>query len=210
MGEWMCRSTLFSTSALVGGEWSASRPGERASGTHWVGGWVDPRAGLDDVEKRKFLTLPGLELRPLGHAACSQSLYRLYYPGSTLSLCSSLNVRDQVLHPYRTTGKITVSYIVIFMLLDSRRDDKRFCTKWWPALPEFNLLLISSWIRFWFVILVPKYLNCAMWLIFNEIQTNATPLSIFARFYVRNSNEWTSKSMKYVIRKLRNPNGVGL
>jgi hypothetical protein len=25
---------------------------------------VDPRAGLDDVEKRKFLTLPELELRP--------------------------------------------------------------------------------------------------------------------------------------------------
>jgi hypothetical protein len=29
------------------------------------------------------------------------------------------------------------------------------------TLPEFNLLLISSWIRFWFVIVVPKYLNCA-------------------------------------------------
>jgi hypothetical protein len=27
---------------------------------------VRSRAGLDDVEKRKFLTLPGLELRPLG------------------------------------------------------------------------------------------------------------------------------------------------
>jgi hypothetical protein len=26
---------------------------------------VDPRAGLDDTKKRKFLTLPGLELRPL-------------------------------------------------------------------------------------------------------------------------------------------------
>jgi hypothetical protein len=26
---------------------------------------VDPRAGLDDVEKRKFLTLPGLELHEL-------------------------------------------------------------------------------------------------------------------------------------------------
>jgi hypothetical protein len=25
---------------------------------------VDPRAGLEDLEKRKFLTLPGLELRP--------------------------------------------------------------------------------------------------------------------------------------------------
>jgi hypothetical protein len=27
---------------------------------------VVPRAGLDDVEKSKFLTPPGLELRPLG------------------------------------------------------------------------------------------------------------------------------------------------
>jgi hypothetical protein len=29
-------------------------------------------AGLDDMEKRKFLTLPGLELRPFGRSACSQ------------------------------------------------------------------------------------------------------------------------------------------
>jgi hypothetical protein len=28
---------------------------------------VDPGDGLDDMEKRKFLTLPGFELRPLGH-----------------------------------------------------------------------------------------------------------------------------------------------
>jgi hypothetical protein len=58
---------VFLTSALVGGEWSASRPGrftpgERVPGTHWIGGCVGPRAGLGDVEKRKFLTLPGLEL----------------------------------------------------------------------------------------------------------------------------------------------------
>jgi hypothetical protein len=38
---------------------------------------VGPRAGLDDVEKRKFLTIPGLELQPLGSPALSQSLYRL-------------------------------------------------------------------------------------------------------------------------------------
>jgi hypothetical protein len=43
----MYRST-FSTSAPVGGKWSASRtgrftPGEKAPGTHWIGGWVDPR-----------------------------------------------------------------------------------------------------------------------------------------------------------------------
>jgi hypothetical protein len=43
---------------------------------------VDPRAGLDDVEKRKFLTLQELELRHLGRQARNQSLYRLSYPGS--------------------------------------------------------------------------------------------------------------------------------
>jgi hypothetical protein len=43
---------------------------------------VGPRAGPGDVEKRKFLTLPGLELRPLGRPARSQSLYRLSHPGS--------------------------------------------------------------------------------------------------------------------------------
>jgi hypothetical protein len=40
---------------------------------------VGPRAGLDDVEKRTFLTLPGLDLRPLGRPARGQSLYRLSY-----------------------------------------------------------------------------------------------------------------------------------
>jgi hypothetical protein len=89
---------IFLTSTLTRGEWSASRlgrftPGERAHGTHWIRGWVDPRAGLDDVEKTKFLTLPGLELRrPLDRPARSQSLYRLRYPGS--------------LYPVGTGGKV--------------------------------------------------------------------------------------------------------
>jgi hypothetical protein len=61
---------VFLISAPVGGEWSASHPGrftpgERAPGTNWIGGQVVPRTGLDDVEKRKCLTLPGFELRPL-------------------------------------------------------------------------------------------------------------------------------------------------
>jgi hypothetical protein len=43
---------------------------------------VGPRAGLDDVEKKKFLTLPRLELRPFDRPARRQSLYRLRYPGS--------------------------------------------------------------------------------------------------------------------------------
>jgi hypothetical protein len=55
----------FLTSALDGGDWSASRPGgfipeERARGTHWIGGRLGSRAALDAVEK-SLLPLPGIE-----------------------------------------------------------------------------------------------------------------------------------------------------
>jgi len=57
--EWRYISTYSLTSALDGGEWSASRPGrftprEKAPGTRWIGGWVGPRAILDTVVKRKI------------------------------------------------------------------------------------------------------------------------------------------------------------
>jgi hypothetical protein len=47
---------IFLTSALAGGDWSVSRPcrftsGERDPCAHWIGGLVDPRPGLDDMEK---------------------------------------------------------------------------------------------------------------------------------------------------------------
>jgi hypothetical protein len=47
------------TSALDGGEWSASRSGrftprERAPDTHWLGDWVGPIVVLDAVVKRKI------------------------------------------------------------------------------------------------------------------------------------------------------------
>jgi len=38
---------------------------------------------------------------------------------NTLSLLSSLNVSDQVSHPYKITGNIIILYILIFKLLDS-------------------------------------------------------------------------------------------
>jgi hypothetical protein len=50
---------ILLTSALDRGEWSASRPDrfiprERVAGTHWIGGWVGPRAIMDAVVKRKI------------------------------------------------------------------------------------------------------------------------------------------------------------
>jgi hypothetical protein len=71
---------IFLSSAIAGGKQLASRPsyftpGERAQGTHRIGGRVDPRAGLDDVEETKVLTLLGLELHSLSCPAHNQSLY---------------------------------------------------------------------------------------------------------------------------------------
>jgi hypothetical protein len=61
---------VFLISALFEVEWLASHssrftPGKTAHGTHWIGGCVGPRASLNAVEKRKFLTLPRLILWPL-------------------------------------------------------------------------------------------------------------------------------------------------
>jgi len=49
---------------------------------------------------------------------------------NTLSLRTFLILSDQVSHPYKTTGKIIILHIFIFQFLDSRLEDKRFCTKW--------------------------------------------------------------------------------
>jgi hypothetical protein len=57
-------------------------PRWKSPGTTRIGGWVGPRVGLDNVEKRKFLTLPVVEHRPLGRSVRRQSLYRLRYPVS--------------------------------------------------------------------------------------------------------------------------------
>jgi hypothetical protein len=69
--KWRYSSTHSLTSALDGGEWSASRPGrftlgERAPRTYWIGGWVGPRAVLNVGLKRKIPSPAGnrtLELR---------------------------------------------------------------------------------------------------------------------------------------------------
>jgi hypothetical protein len=44
-------------------------------------------------------------------------------------LCSSFNVREQVSHPCKTTGKIVVLHISIFTFFDSKCEDKRLWTK---------------------------------------------------------------------------------
>jgi hypothetical protein len=93
------RSKIFLTSALAGDEWSPSRPGrftpgDGAPGTHWLGGYVGPRADLDDVEKRKFLTLLGLDLRRLDRSASRYTDYAIV----DLYIHSLIRLHGLVLH----------------------------------------------------------------------------------------------------------------
>jgi hypothetical protein len=67
-GSWRYGSTHSLTLALDEGEWSVSRPGrftrrERAPDTHWIGGWVGLRAGLNAVVRRKVPS-PCRDLNP--------------------------------------------------------------------------------------------------------------------------------------------------
>jgi hypothetical protein len=48
---------------------------------------------------------------------------------------------------------------IIFVFLDSKLEDKIFCTEWWKAFPDFSLFLISPRIEFLYVRVVSKYLN---------------------------------------------------
>jgi hypothetical protein len=51
----------FFTSSVNGAEWSASHPSHFVPGTHCIGEWVGPRAGVYTGEEVNFLTLLGIE-----------------------------------------------------------------------------------------------------------------------------------------------------
>jgi hypothetical protein len=59
---------------------AAFSPGERDPGTHWIGGWISPRAEVDAVKERKSLASVGIRLQFLGYPAHSlvTELFCLY------------------------------------------------------------------------------------------------------------------------------------
>jgi hypothetical protein len=79
-----------------------SAPPALPSGAHWIGGGEGRRAGLHDMEKWKFLTLPGLELRPAVVRPEGSRYNGLRHRGSGFKLEERLSPGIQVL--LDTTG----------------------------------------------------------------------------------------------------------
>ena len=86
-------------------------------------------------------TILGEEYRSLSSSLCSffhspvtssplgpNVLLSTLFP-NTICLLSSLNLSDQVSRPYKSTGKFIVLYVLILKFLDSKVEDKRFCTE---------------------------------------------------------------------------------
>jgi len=83
-------------------------------------------------------TVMGVEYRSLSSSLCSflhalvtssllgPNILLKTLLSNTHSLRSSLNVSDQISHPYKTTDKIIVFYILIFQFLDSKLEDRGF------------------------------------------------------------------------------------
>ena len=62
---------------------------------------------------------------------------------------------------YNKRQKYILKLYFNLVLFNSQLNYKRFWTKCQHVLPRFNLVLISSWMQFWFVTAIPKYFNFA-------------------------------------------------
>jgi hypothetical protein len=142
-GEWRYSSTHSLTSALDGGEWSASRPGrftpkERVPGTHWKGGWVGPRAVLNAVVKRKIpnarresnprtLIVQPVSQRYTDWAITAMTLYGI----GNSRLKGTLNVRLHFLtSAYQKLHRELNSFILHYFILEGRMNVGEW-VHWW-------------------------------------------------------------------------------
>jgi len=86
--------------AVDGDEWSVSRSSRSTPGTHSIGGWVGPRAGLDTA-MAKIKSLCPCRFQPV-----AQSLYRLSYM-FTLSEASCMCPYDGLQNSFPlSTGRV--------------------------------------------------------------------------------------------------------
>jgi hypothetical protein len=157
--EYMWRSGVrapsFLTKALDECEWPASRPWETALGTHWIGSWVGPRAGLDAEERRKSLVPSGNRTLavwpaashytdwaiPVPYSRCDVLQYSSSYEWTQFVLLSSgreyTAMEAEGVQGYSVWGKTSRNEIPVHVLLmrhccatSTSREDGSFTLRW--------------------------------------------------------------------------------
>jgi hypothetical protein len=112
-------SYSFTTSALDGDEWSASRPGraftpgERTPGAHYTGAWVGPRAGLDTEARVVGLCIIFLTIA-----------------------CFYIYVLDSILHKVLFSQSfllISRTCLALIILWNEHICQKYICEDYWPV-----------------------------------------------------------------------------
>ena len=91
--------------------------------------WAGHVARMGEEYKSFSSSLCNLLHSPVTSSLLGPNIFLNTLFSNTLSFVSPCSVNDQVSHPYKTKGKITVLYILIFKFLDSILEDKRFCTE---------------------------------------------------------------------------------
>jgi hypothetical protein len=141
----------------VSGQFHAPAALTPGNGTHWKGGWVGPRPGLDDVERKKFLTVLRLELRALGRVARCQSLSRLQITRDVFAEDFNLKVETE-----RTSYEVSSSrYSSVHTAITQHSEDKsdnsgQGCTaslvsvrktSRWVLVPDLHAAHVSAHLR---------------------------------------------------------------
>jgi hypothetical protein len=93
---------------------------------------------------------------------------------------------------------------LLFLFFDMRRDDKRFWAEWQQTLHEFNLPLISSWMSFWFVSVVPRHLNLS------TFSNDSLAILVFWTYGFADVSRFTDFLLLLVTRLLQDVTSFGL
>ena len=118
---------------------------------------------------------------------------------NTFSLCSSLNVRDQI-SVIQNNRQNYSTVILTFIFLDSKKEDKIFWTKWQQAFPS-SICSFSSRTQFWLLIVVPRYLNL--------VTNGHFRISFFLKSSTTPSNHWSHGIPTLLFLWACNPNSSG-
>jgi hypothetical protein len=88
--------------------------------------WLDHANYTCERHKIRSSSLCSLLQPPITSSLFVPSILLNILFSSTLSICSSLNVRDQVSHQHKTIGKMIIFHVLIFTFFNCTWEDNRF------------------------------------------------------------------------------------